>query len=206
MTLAPTSDNNIAFIDVKDPTIVNWTNFSSYRFVEYYIKSALTFKIPIVIEAIHNVKNEDTLVKFDDRIKQMQWTYGWFPLNSTDYPDKIGELKTKGFINKKRRFIIGTISQQELGTLGHDLYFLLCKRRIGNSLCIKSDKTKDKKINEKKIPLYYNSYKLLTLDNMTISLNGKDTNVRGLTFQYELFKNSYIYPLYVVKKKLKFFA
>lgn len=199
MSLLPTPESHFNLVEVRDPTNVGWEDYKNYRFVEYYLKSALSFKIPISLTLIHNVINEESLARFEDRIKNTQWTYGWVPLNSTDYPDKIGELKTKGFIGKKRSFIVGAISQQEIGTGGHDLYFLLCKLIIGNSMCIKSDKTKDKKINQKKIPPFYNSYKLLTQDNMSVALISKDATGKGLSFQYELFKNNYICPLYVIK-------
>ena len=196
MALRPTPESNLHLIEVRDPTNVSWSDYHNYRFVEYHLKSALSFKIPISITAIHNVINEEILTRFEDKIKNSQWTYGWVPLNSTDYPDKVGELKTKGFTNKKRSFIVGSINQQELGTIGHDLYFVLCKLITGNALCIK---TKDKKINEKKIPQYYNSYKLLTPDNMTVALISKDSTGKGLSFQYELFKNTFICPLFVIK-------
>ncbi len=78
------------------------------------------------------------------------------------------------------------------GAIGNDLYFLLCKIIIGHSLGIKADKAKDKKLNEKKIQNYYNSYKLLTPENMNLNLS---SNVKGQMFQYEILRQSYICPL-----------
>ena len=199
MSLTVAGNKNVYLNEITDSTLVDNSDYINYSFVEYYLKSALSFKIPITIQVIHNIKNDETHSKFKEKAKNSNWTYGWYPLNSTDYPDKIGELKTKGFTNKKRTFIVGGISQNELGTLGHDIYFLLCKLAIGNSLAIKSEKGKDKKINEKKIAPFYNSYKLLTPDNMTVALIPKDANGKGLTFQYELFKHTVVYPLYIVK-------
>jgi hypothetical protein len=130
----------------------------------------------------------------------MEWTYGWCQLKPSDYPEKIGIFKTKGYIDKNKLFIVGSIPPQILGTFGNDLFFLFCKIIIGHSLAIKADKVKDKKLNEKKIPNYYNSYKLLTPENMIIQLNPKDISLtKGQMFQYEILKQAYICPLYVIK-------
>ena len=156
------TSNNNTLEDVIDPTLINWKNFSDYHFIEYYLKAAFGFKIPTQILAIHNVKNKDLLNQIEDKPKVMEWTYVWCQLKPSDYPEKIGIFKTKGYIDKNKLFIVGSIPPQILGTFGNDLFFLFCKIIIGHSLAIKADKVKDKKLNEKKIPNYYNSYKLLT--------------------------------------------
>ena len=194
------TSNNNTLEDVIDPTLINWKNFSDYHFIEYYLKAAFGFKIPTQILAIHNVKNEDLLNQIEDKPKFMEWTYGWCQLKPSDYPEKIGIFKTKGYIDKNKLFIVGSIPPQILGTFGNDLFFLFCKIIIGHSLAIKADKVKDKKLNEKKIPNYYNSYKLLTPENMIIQLNPKDISLtKGQMFQYEILKQAYICPLYVIK-------
>ena len=55
MALRPTPESNLHLIEVRDPTNVSWSDYHNYRFVEYHLKSALSFKIPISITAIHNV-------------------------------------------------------------------------------------------------------------------------------------------------------
>ena len=162
--------NNSNLEEINDPTLINWKNYKDYRFVEYYLKTAFGFKIPTQIISIHNIKNEDILNQIEDKPKFMEWTYGWCQLKPSDYPNKIGIYKTKGYIDKNKLFIVGSIPPQILGAIGNDLYFLLCKIIIGHSLGIKADKAKDKKLNEKKIQNYYNSYKLLTTENMNLKL------------------------------------
>ena len=194
------TSNNNSLEDIIDPTLITWKNFPDYRFIEYYLKTAFGFKIPTQILSIHNVKNEDILNQIEDKPKFMEWTYGWCQLKPSDYPDKIGIFKTKGYTDKNKLFIVGSIPPQILGSFGNDLYFLFCKIIIGHSLGIKADKVKDKKLNEKKIPNYYNSYKLLTPENMIIQLNPKDISLtKGQMFQYEILKQAYICPLYIIK-------
>ena len=191
--------NEIPLIEIKDPTLVKWTNFSDYRFVEYYLTTAFGFKIPYTILAIHNVKNEEILTQISEKKFQL-WTYGWYQLKNSDYPEKIGILKTRGFIDKNKSFIVGSIPQQIISSFGHTMYFLLCKILIGHAICVKSDKVKEKKLNEKKFPPYYNSYKILTPENVIFNINSIDkNNIKGQTFQYEIFKSYSICPLYVVK-------
>jgi len=192
--------NNNTLEDIIDPTLITWKNFTDYHFIEYYLKAAFGFKTPTQIISIHNVKNEDLLNQIEDKPKFMEWTYGWCQLKPSDYPNKIGIFKTKGYTDKNKLFIVGSIPPQILGNFGNDLFFLFSKIIIGHSLGIKADKVKDKKLNEKKIPIYYNSYKLLTPENMIIQLNPKDTSlIKGQMFQYEILKQSYICPLYIIK-------
>ena len=188
--------NNSNLEEINDPTLINWKNYKDYRFVEYYLKTAFGFKIPTQIISIHNIKNEDILNQIEDKPKFMEWTYGWCQLKPSDYPNKIGIYKTKGYIDKNKLFIVGSIPPQILGAIGNDLYFLLCKIIIGHSLGIKADKAKDKKLNEKKIQNYYNSYKLLTPENMNLNLS---SNIKGQMFQYEILRQSYICPLYIIR-------
>ena len=207
-------DEEKNFIEVNDPTLVKWKEFIDYRFVEYYLKSSLGIKCPVSILAIHNVKNEEAFSRTEEIIKNTLWTYGWYKLkkdhsnpsndvdrkgNDRNNPNIIGILKTKGFIEKDRKFTVGNISS--LMTNGIDNYFLLSKLFIGNSLGIKEEK-KAKEANsiDKKIPQYFNSYKILTSDNMVLQLDRKDyIDVKDKSFIYDLLKPNYICPLYVVK-------
>ena len=157
------------FIEVNDPTLVKWKEFFDYRFVEYYLKSSLGIKCPVSILAIHNVKNEEAFSRTEEIIKNTLWTYGWYKLkkdhsnpsndldrkgNDRNNPNIIGILKTKGFIEKDRKFTVGNISS--LMTNGIDNYFLLSKLFIGNALGIKEEKkAKESNSIDKKIPPYF---------------------------------------------------
>jgi len=170
-------------VQINDPTLVKWKDFFDYRFLEYYLKTSLGIKCPVSILAIHNVKNEEAFSRTEEIVKNTLWTYGWYKLKKEHLiqvqsendlkdvertsPNIIGVLKTKGFIEKDRKFTVGNISS--LITNGSDNYLVLCKLFIGNSLCIKEEK-KAKETNsiDKKIPPYFNSYKILTSDNMVI--------------------------------------
>ena len=204
------------FVEINDPTLVKWKEFSDYRFVEYYLKTSLGIKCPAIILAIHNVKNEEAFSKTEDIVKNNQWTYGWYKLKkdhsnpSNDFerngkdrnnPNIIGILKTKGFIEKDRKFHVGNISSLTNNNSQEIYFFLLCKLFIGNSLCIKEEKkAKESNSMDKKIPPYFNSFKILTSDNMVLQLDRKDYNdIKEKTFVYELLKPNYICPLYVVK-------
>ena len=202
-------------VQINDPTLVKWKDFFDYRFLEYYLKSSLGIKCPVSILAIHNVKNEEVFSRTEDIVKSTLWTYGWYKLkkehltlaqsdnegkeNERTSPGIIGILKTKGFVEKDRKFTVGNISS--LVTNGADNYFILCKLFIGNSQCIKEEK-KSKEVNsiDKKIPQYFNSYKILTPENMVLQLDHKDFNdIKEKSFIYDLLKPNYICPLYVVK-------
>ena len=201
-------------VQINDPTLVKWKDFFDYRFLEYYLKTSLGIKCPVSILAIHNVKNDEAFSRTEDIVKNTQWTYGWYKLkkehlqmqseneikdNERASPNIIGILKTKGFVEKDRKFTVGNISS--LITNGSDNYLVLCKLFIGNSLCIKEEK-KSKEVNsiDKKIPPYFNSYKILTPENMILQLDHKDFNdVKEKSFIYDLLKPNYICPLYVVK-------
>ena len=202
-------------VQINDPTLVKWKDFSDYRFLEYYLKTSLGVKCPVQILAIHNVKNEEAFSRTEEIGKNTQWTYGWYKLkkehltqvqsdneikeNERTSPGIIGLLKTKGFTEKDRKFTVGNISS--LMTNGNDNYFVLCKLFIGNSSCIKEEK-KSKEVNsiDKKIPPYFNSYKILTPENMTLQLDHKDFNdIKEKSFIYDILKPNYICPLYVVK-------
>ena len=206
-------------VQINDPTLVKWKDFFDYRFLEYYLKTSLGAKCPVSILAIHNVKNEEAFSRTEDVIKSTLWTYGWYKLkkehlqyqaendhkdnNERTNPSIIGIIKTKGFIEKDRKFTVGNISS--LMTNGSDNYFILCKLFIGNSLCIKEEK-KSKEVNsiDKKIPPYFNSYKILTPENMTLQLDHKDYNdIKEKSFIYDILKPNYICPLYVVKVQTK---
>ena len=54
----------------------------------------------------------------------MEWTYGWCQLKPSDYPNKIGIYKTKGYIDKNKLFIVGSIPPQILGAIGNDFYYV----------------------------------------------------------------------------------
>ena len=202
-------------VQINDPTLVKWKDFFDYRFLEYYLKTSLGIKCPVQILAIHNVKNEEAFSRSEEITKNTQWTYGWYKLkkehisqvqpendlkeNERTSPNIIGILKTKGFIEKDRKFTVGNISS--LITNGSDNYLVLCKLFIGNSLCIKEEK-KSKEVNsiDKKIPPYFNSYKILTPENMVLQLDHKDFNdIKEKSFIYDILKPNYICPLYVVK-------
>ncbi len=203
------------FVEINDPTLVKWKEFCDYRFVEYYLKTSLGIKCPVSILAIHNVKNEEAFSKTEDIVKNNQWTYGWYklkkehlnPSNDSDRNGKdrnnqdiIGILKTKGFIEKDREFTVGNISS--FIKESENCLLLLCKLFIGNALCIKEEK-KAKEANsiDKKIPPYYNSYKILTSDNMVLQLEEKMNDIKDKSFKYDLLKPNYICPLYVVEVK-----
>ena len=183
-------------VDVNDPTIIKFSDFLDYRFVEYYVRMAFGSKNSVSIIAMHNIKNEEMLTKLEENDKKVQWTYGWCQLPPAKYPKEIGMLKTKGYtLDSNHSFLVGNIPAKS-GGLGHEYFYLFCKLIIGNSLCVKADK----KITTKKIPNYYNSYKLLTPENMNIQLNLKDiNNAKDITFKYDIFNPSFICPLYVVK-------
>ena len=147
-------------VQINDPTLVKWKDFSDYRFLEYYLKTSLGVKCPVQILAIHNVKNEEAFSRTEEIGKNTQWTYGWYKLkkehltqvqsdneikeNERTSPGIIGLLKTKGFTEKDRKFTVGNISS--LMTNGNDNYFVLCKLFIWNSSCIKEEK-KSKEVN-----------------------------------------------------------
>ena len=201
-------------VQINDPTLVKWKDFYDYRFLEYYLKTSLGVKCPVSIIAIHNVKNDEAFSRTEEIIKNTQWTYGWYKLkkehlqmqsendikeNERTSPSIIGILKTKGFIEKDRKFTVGNISS--LIANGSDNYLVLCKLFIGFSYCYKEEK-KSKEVSsiDKKIPGYFNSYKILTPENMVLQLDHKDFNdVKEKSFIYDLLKPNYICPLYVVK-------
>jgi len=147
-------------VQINDPTLVKWKDFFDYRFLEYYLKTSLGIKCPVSILAIHNVKNEEAFSRTEEIVKNTLWTYGWYKLKKEHLiqvqsendlkdvertsPNIIGVLKTKGFIEKDRKFTVGNISS--LITNGSDNYLVLCKLFIGNSLCIKEEK-KSKEVN-----------------------------------------------------------
>ena len=103
-------------VQINDPTLVKWKDFSDYRFLEYYLKTSLGVKCPVQILAIHNVKNEEAFSRTEEIGKNTQWTYGWYKLkkehltqvqsdneikeNERTSPGIIGLLKTKGFKSK----------------------------------------------------------------------------------------------------------
>ena len=202
-------------VQINDPTLVKWKDFYDYRFLEYYLKTSLGIKCPVSILAIHNVKNEEAFSLTEETVKNTSWTYGWYKLkkehltqaqsekdikeNERINPGIIGILKTKGFIEKDRKFTVGNISS--LMTNGSDNYFLLCKLFIGNAKYVAEEKkSKEGNSMDKKMKPFYNSYKIITPENMTLQLDHKDLNdVKEKSFVYELLKPNYICPLYVVK-------
>ena len=42
MSLLPTPESHFNLVEVRDPTNVGWDDYKNYRFVEYYLKSALS--------------------------------------------------------------------------------------------------------------------------------------------------------------------
>ena len=191
-------------VQINDPTLVKWKDFYDYRFLEYYLKTSLGVKCPVSILAIHNVKNDEAFSLTGDTIKNTLWTYGWYKLkkdhlnqaqqesdikdNERINPGIIGILKTKGFIEKDRKFTVGNISS--LMTNGSDNYFLLCKLFIGNSKAVKEEKkSKEGNSMDKKMKPYFNSYKIITPENKTVQLEHKDLNdIKEKSFVYELYK------------------
>lgn len=197
------SQNNQSKLKIanSDPTLVQWTNFNDYRFVEYQLKYSLTLKNPVHIIAIHSVKNSERLYMLEEEEQNTNWVYGWFTIDNSKYPEKIGELKTKGYTEKRRRFYVDQIPIHLIGNSDYEPVFCLCKLFIGNSLAIRGERKEAPK--EKKYPDYYNSIKFLSLDNLNISIAKKDID-KVQTFDYEVFKNYFIAPLYVIKfSKLK---
>ena len=195
-------DSERNLIALHEPTAINTTDYYDYHFVEYHLRASLGVKNPINILAIHNVKNEEQLAKIDDIEKNTQWTYGWYRLRQK-YPDIIGVLKTKGFIEKDRDkesqlFTVGNIVGNNNSSVSGDCPYLLCKLYIGNSLCVQSQN-----FDKSNIPPYFNSYKIITSENKSVQLNRKITgdskDVPYISYQYDILKPNYICPLYVVK-------
>ena len=158
----------------------------------------------IFAPALRDSVTMEKLNQFIGDKKVMLWGASYYLRNLLENekdpnPNIIGILKTKGFIEKDRKFTVGNISS--LMTNGIDNYFLLCKLFIGNSLSIKEEKkAKESNSIDKKIAPYFNSYKILTSDNMVLQIDRKDFNdIKDKSFIYDLLKPKDICPLYVVK-------
>ena len=168
-----------------------------WRFVEFHLKSSLPCEVEI--KRVITLPNLDKVQKFDIRLENMMYTYGWYNFKaSSDHIQLLSRLRHKGFEIKPEEginFTVGSLlDQNDEEALNGEMAYVLCKIIIGRSMGKIRDRKSAEMVSRK--PSNYDS--ILFCPNESTSKTMKNGWGTNKSFTYRIFNSDYVLPMYLV--------